>query len=275
MYNFKALLLLIWAMFNLVGCDKNTSNIDVTSTFAQVEQTSSINCGYISYPPAAFKDEKGELKGIFVEAMDKAASNLGWKVNWIEGNWPDLISNLNSGRWDAFCAAAWKNSARIKAADFGMPLYYSYLSVWGKEGLNISDINQLNSKDYTVAVLDGDTSLTVANNQFSNAKQNALTQLNSYSDIFDLVTSGRADFTIAEASYVISYNKSSEQNLGMIGDAPVQIYPNAMMFRKEDIALRRAVSGALEELLNQGYITTLIDKYAKDEVLEVAPPYKL
>jgi ABC-type amino acid transport substrate-binding protein len=48
-----------------------------------------------------------------------------------------------------------------------------------------------------------------------------------------------------------------------------------MMFRKEDIALRRAVSGALEELLNQGYITTLIDKYAKDEVLEVAPPYKL
>lgn len=244
------------------------------SSFKGVEDRAIIDCGYISYQPAIFNDENGKVVGIFAETMEKAANNLGWKVNWIEGNWPDLIPNLNAKRWDAYCAAAWKNAARIRAADFGIPLYYSYLSVWGKDSLKDVTLAKLNSSDYTVAVLDGDTSMAVADQKFKDAKRVSLTELNSYSDIFDTVTSGRADFTIAEASYVKQYNENrTGPKLVALGDGPIRIYPNAMMFRKEDIALRRAISGAVEELINEGFVDTLIEKYAKDEVLPVAKPY--
>lgn len=78
----------------------NTSTQDILiakkTTFKEVDARKTINCGFISYPPAIYSDKQGNVVGVFAESMEKAAENLGWKVNWIEGSWPDLIPNLNS-----------------------------------------------------------------------------------------------------------------------------------------------------------------------------------
>ncbi|XOV87596.1 MAG: substrate-binding periplasmic protein [Pseudomonadota bacterium] len=277
---FRALLILPICLFIVSGCDGppardgGGSSGAGDSTFSTVVSRGTINCGFIAYQPAIYTDEKGKVVGIFAETMERAAQNLDLKVNWIEGNWPDLIPNLTSKRWDAYCGSAWKNAPRIKAADFGTPLYYSYLSVWAAGGTGL-DLASLNRAELKVAVLDGDTSLAVANQRFPEVTQVSLTELNSYSDLFDLVVSGRADFTIAEASYVDLYLRSKgDKALESVG-APIQIYPNAMMFRKEDDDLRRALDGAIEELVNQGFLDEKIMQYAEGQVLPLAKPYQM
>jgi len=246
------------------------------STFSSVNQSGILKCGYIAYPPAIYKDEAGEVVGIFADAVNEAASRLEWRVEWIEGNWPDLLTNLNSSRWDAFCGAAWMNSVRVRAADFGDPLYYSFLSVYGNTSLaDLGSYEVLNSDEFTVAVLDGDTSMAVAAEEFPDAERLSLTELNSYSDIFDNIASGRADFTIAESSFVRQYNQNiGEEQLVQVGSQPIRVFANGMMYRKDAVDLRRAIDGILSGMLNEGYIDGLIEHYANGDVLPVAFPYR-
>lgn len=266
----------------IAGCSQGSSTqAQASDTYAAVAERGTLECGYIPYPPAMMKDPNtGELSGIFHDAIETAAGNLGWKVEWKEEvQWGTMIEGLRTKRYDAMCSSVWSNSARWAQADFTTPLYFSGVSAYVKTGDSRFDANiaVANSPEFKIATIDGDTSEAIARQLFPKAQLVSLPQLTDYSQILLAVKDGKADLTFAEPYYALQFAKANGEGIAPAGDGtPLRVFGNSMMVRKGDVALQSTLDGALMELLNDGTIDRLVEQYAggKNAYLPVAHPYR-
>lgn len=263
----------------VVSPAKNT--IISSNVYDSVFKTGVIRACYVVYPPAVIKNPNtGKISGIFVEALDKAAENMGLKVDWIaEVGWGDQIEALNSGKCDIVGSDSWSNSTRGKSAEFVQPVYYSAINAYARANDNRFDNNiaVANDANYRLAAIDGETSQVIAAQKFPNAKTLQLPQLTDTSQLFVNVADGKADMTFQEASTAYQYMKNNPgkiKNISII--KPIVIYGNVMMIKKGEFTFKTAIDNAIVELLSNGFVDDVINKYEKDYpggFYRVAAPY--
>lgn len=247
-----------------------SKNTDVkTSVYDNVLKSGVIRACYVVYPPALIKEPNtGKISGIFVEALNKAAENMGLKVDWVaEVGWGEQIEALNSGKCDIIGSDSWSNSTRGKSAEFIQPLYYSAINAYvrANDTRFDNDLAVANNASYKMVTIDGETSQVIAAQKFPNAKTLQLPQLTDVSQLFVNVADGKADMTFQEASTAFQYMKN---NPGKIKNAsptrPIVVYGNVMMVKKGEFTFKSAVDNAMTELLSNGFIDDTISKYEKD-----------
>lgn len=252
-----------------------------SDAYDRVFSSKTLNCGYIEYPPALMRDpHSGKITGIFAEAVETAAHNLGLTVVWKEEvQWGTMIEGLDTNKYDAICSSVWSNSARWARADFTIPLYYSGIDAYVRAGDHRfdNDIFSANRPDIHVATIDGDTSQIIAHQLFPQAATLSLPQLADYSQLLLTVKEGKSDITFAEPYYALLFAKN---NPGSIENAtplkPLRVFGNAVMVRKGETRLRTTLDGALTELINDGTVDKLVNKYAggSGAYYPVATPYR-
>ncbi|MEP3890936.1 MAG: transporter substrate-binding domain-containing protein [Hellea sp.] len=279
----------IWVSFLAVSCKPvtSTSGDEVTSqtVYNRVLETGVIRAAYITYPPAAMKDTvSGEMSGIFVEALEQAASNLGLKVEWTEEvGWGAQIEGLNSDRYDIVGSPVWANPTRGKLTNMSRPLYYSGIGVYVKSGdpkfagITPADWTPINSEGFRIATIDGETADLIARTQFPKAQRVSLTQLSDISQKFLEVANGQADVLFAEPYFAQQYAKNNPDreftNLAL--QKPIRVLGNCYMFKKNETQFKHMLDVAFEDLLNSGYIDELLAKYeGGDTFYKVANPYR-
>ena len=104
------------------------------SLYDRVMKSGKIRAAYTIYPPGCFKNEKGELKGVFVETLEQAAKNLNLSVEWTEEvGWATQIEGLDTNRYDMIGSSVWMNPKRARLATLSSPLYYSPLYICAKK----------------------------------------------------------------------------------------------------------------------------------------------
>lgn len=259
----------------------NTTNSD--SVYDKVVSSGTIRACYTPYPPAAIKDPNtGKLSGVFVETLNKAAQNMGMKVDWnAEVGWGEMIESLNTDKCDIIGSPAWSNSTRGKSAEFSQPVYYSAINAYVRVNDNRfnSDISIANNANYKLATVDGETSQVIASRQFPNAKTVQLPQQTDVSQMLLNVVDGKADMAFLEPTVANQYIKSNPGKIKNVSTVkPVVIYGNIMMIKKGEFEFKSAIDNALIELLNNGYVDGLIDSYEKEYpggFYRVAVPYTL
>lgn len=265
----------------LVAPSKNT---DVNSTvYDSIIKSGVIRACYVVYPPASIKDPNtGEMSGIFVETLNKAAENMELKVDWnTEVGWGEMIEALNSNRCDIIGSPSWTNSARGRSAEFSQPVYYSAINAYVRADDNRFNNNYkiANDKNYKIATIDGETSQLIAQRQFPNAQTIQLPQLTDVSQMILNVVDKKADMAFAEPTIANQYIKNNPEKIKNVSvDKPVVVYGNVMMIKKGEFDFKTMMDNAINELLDNGYIDELIDKYEKDYpggFLRVAPPYAM
>jgi polar amino acid transport system substrate-binding protein len=243
------------------------SGVGPESAYQRILRTGKIRCGYVVYPPGLMKDANtGKLSGIFVDATNAAAANMGLRADWTEEvGWGSMIEGLRANRYDAICSPVWANSTRGKQADFSVPLFYSGIGAYVRvdDHRFDADLTKLNASGVTVATVDGEMSSIIAHQDFTKARQDSFPQLADVSQLLLEITSKKADVTFVEPFIAELFLKAHPGTLrNLAADHPLRIFPNTMMFGKDEPALKSMMDTALMELINAGAIDKLIRGYA-------------
>jgi len=236
------------------------------SLYDRVIKSGTIRCGYVIYPPGSIKDPNtGKLSGIFVEALESAAQNLGLKVEWKEEvGWGSMIEGLQTDRYDMICSPVWANTTRGKLVDFSVPLFFSGIGVYARQDDNrfSSDLKAINSETIKIATIDGEMSDIIARSQFPKAQRVSLPQLSDVSQVLLNVAQKRADVTFVEPYFGYQYLRNNPGTVkNFTPQKPVRVFGNTMMFKRGQTEFKSMLDIALLELINSGFVDELLDKY--------------
>ena len=269
----------------LSGCGTSSSGTQTAqdSVYNRVTSSKKIRAAWITYPPACMKTPEGKMTGIFVDTLERAASNLGLSVEWGEEvGWGSQIEGLNTDRYDIIGSPVWANPTRGRETTLSAPVYYSGIGIYVRKddnrfGVKYDDWNLINSDKVRIVTIDGETGDLIATTQFPKAQRVSLPQTADISQLFLNVSSNKADVLFAEPYFYYQYLKSNPDNLKNIAaQAPIRVLGNCYMFKKGESQMKQMLDVAIDDLLNSGYVDGLFKKYegAANAFYPVARPYR-
>jgi polar amino acid transport system substrate-binding protein len=235
-------------------------------TLERVLSSGVIRCGYVVYPPNLIVDlETKKVSGIFPEVLEKAAENLGLKVEWSEEvAWGTMIEGLQAGRYDLIGSPVWPTGQRVRVADFTEPLHFNGVEMYVRVDDSRFDagIEVLNDPKFTIATIDGEAAASIAQEDFPQAKTVSLPQLSGLPELMLNLSARKADATFVDS---ITAQQFIIENPGKIKPArpgvPVRLFANEMMLKQSDDAFRRALDAAITDLHNNGVVDQITKKY--------------
>jgi ABC-type amino acid transport substrate-binding protein len=281
---FLLIIALLGASAVLSGCNRGTTagTSGQETVYDRVIKAGKIRAAYISYPPACMKDTKtGKLTGIFVETLEKAAENVGLKVEWTEEvGWGAQIEGLLADRYDIVGSPVWANPTRGKMTGLSIPVYYSGIGIYVRQDENrfTNDYNAINSSNVRIATIDGETGDLIARSQFPQAQRDSLPQTTDISQLFLELTGKKADVMFAEPYFAYQFLQSNPNSVKNIAaERPIRTLGNVYMFKRDQAEFKQMLDVAIEDLINSGFVDQLIDKYepAPNTFYRVAQPYRL
>jgi len=250
--------------------------------YDRVMRTGKIRCGYVVYFPDCIKDpNSGKLSGIGIDTLEMVANKLGLKVEWTEEvGWGSMLEGLQTGRYDLVPSLVWTNSNRAKLMDFSQALFYSPIYVYIRPGEKrfSTSLENINSPDVKIVVMDGETAQVIANNDFPKAKQVSLPQLSDYSQVLLTLATKKADLALVEPSVTIQFLKSNPGAVTVLDPAhPIRVFPNCWMFNRGEMEFKNMIDTVLAEVQNSGALEKILKKYepAPNTLFRVALPYKM
>jgi ABC-type amino acid transport substrate-binding protein len=278
----KNLILLICSITILFGCTRTDSSKVGTETLQDKVITSgTIKAAYTIYYPGCIKDGNGNLKGVFIETIERAAKDLNLKVEWVEEvGWGTQIAGLDNDKYDMMGSSVWANPKRAKAATLSIPLYFSQLYVYTRANETkfdkIKKYEELNNPDYLFTLVDGGTGKVLWENMFPKSRKISLPENTDFGISFADVTSNKADLIIMEPYQAAKYlatnpNSIKKLDLGL----PLKVYGNCFMFKKGEFEYEHMLNTILQDLINEGYVDRLLEKYEEypNSFLRVNKPF--
>lgn len=249
------------------------------TTWERVLRTNTIRCGYYVYPPVTYRDPNtNEMSGFSVDMMNLLAKRAGMKVEWVEevsfGNWQ---LGLQGKRYDMACTPMWPNTAMGRVASFTKPLFYSAIYAIGRKGDDrFSGLNDLNRKDVTVSVQEGNDMLFLAEDVFPNTtiKANPIGADGNASALD--VMSKKADFLLSDKNLIKQINATNPETLAILVQAPVKMMAFSLAVGSGQDELLQFINNAIDQMYVTGDIPRLLEKWAPDQDIysHVAPGWQ-
>jgi len=279
----QILVAILLLSFLVTGCSKSSnisSSPPANPVYERVMQSGTIRCGYFLYPPYCMKDPNtGKFSGIFVDVLEEAGKNLGFKIKWTEEvGLGTMIEGLESNRYDLVPTGVWPNANRARHASFSAPLFYSGVGVWVRSNDNRfnNNLQAINSESVRIAAVDGTIEQLIAKNQFPHARLLALPEMSDFTQLMLDVVDKKADVIFIEPSGGVRFLKHNPGTIKNIAEnKPISVFANTMMFKIGDSAFKSMLDTALTELVNTGYVDEVLSKYAPQPGVyyRLAPPY--
>lgn len=250
--------------------------------YERVMTSGTLRCGYINRPPAFQKDPvTGVISGIFKDYTESIATSLNLKVDWTEEvGWGEIVTALENGRIDAFCAGLWANSSRVSRMDFVQPIMYEPIYAYARadDTRFDKDSEAANKPEIKIAVTDGTTYAVIAGKDFPLAEQLSLPQLSPNSDLFMNLVTKKVDLTLCEPSSAEDFLKNSPDSIKQLQwKQPLRAFGVSIGVAGGEYRLKRMLDLATEEFLQTGEAEKTLGRYEKVKggILRVEVPYKL
>lgn len=216
-----------------------------------------------TYPPITYHDEEGNLTGFDIEVSQAIGEKLGVEVEFVEAEWDSLLAAIDSGRIDTVINAVSITSERQKKYDFTSPYVSLYRNIIVKGDndtiKSLEDLNGTNcAENITTEYADRLEELGAT-----------IVPIDTLQQAFDLITSGRADFTILEDIQFYPYLKEhpdADLKIAFTIDDDVDQF--AIPFKKGETRLVEAVEQALNELKADGTLSEISEKYFDSDVID-------
>ena len=244
-----------------------TSASTQESAYQRVVDSGVLRCGYAVAPPFFQQDPVTKtFSGINYDLIMALAKTLDLKVEWTEETgWGNFIAGLDANRFDAFCTTVWPEAGRLKHAALTNPMFYSSAQVVVRADDTRFDNNlaRLNDPAHKVVVVEADVTQELAARHLPKATTHRLGQdTASAAQMLLEVASGKADATFAFSGLLEDFNKTNPGLLKYVpGVAAVQVFPEALAFKRQEMALVNMFNGARQALFDQGEIDRLVQRY--------------
>lgn len=114
----------------------------------QGQEVKTIRVGWYD-TPFNHKDSFGRRTGYAYEYQRKIAAYTGWKYQYVEGTWSELLQMLKEGRIDLMSDVSYTEERSefmfFSGSPMGSELYYLYVSPENKD-ISVNDVSTLNGK---------------------------------------------------------------------------------------------------------------------------------
>ncbi|MFA6279251.1 MAG: transporter substrate-binding domain-containing protein [Bdellovibrionales bacterium] len=236
----------------------------------QIKRTGVLRCGYMIWPPIINRDPNtGKMSGMNVDLFEEIGRQLGVKVEWtMEMSTAHAFADLDSNRYDIGCITYFITPARAREALFMNPILYHPYYLFARADDTRFDNNYAAANDpsVTFSTLDGEFSSIGATEHFPQAKQIALPQNASGSDLFLNVADKKADLVVTEPMTFASFNTHNPNKLKQVTGEPVGIMPVSFPLPAKEYDLKEALDATTLYLRGTKWFDALLDRYENPEM---------
>jgi ABC-type amino acid transport substrate-binding protein len=250
------------------------------SAYDRVMRTNVLRCGYVVYLPNLVKDPNtGAMSGISYDIVMRLGHDLGIKMEWAEETGTaSMIEGLNAGRYDLVCSSVWANSARGKAAEFSIPLYFTGINAYTRmDDDRFQNGLKAVGDGVSIATIDGGLASAIAREDYPQVKTYSLPELTDFSHLLLAVKDKHADVTFSEVAQTAAFDKAYPGALRNITpEKPVRLFANAFMMKMGENRFAEMLNNAIRNLHNNGFIekTLAAHETQPDQYRRVMPGYR-
>ncbi|MEG0546258.1 MAG: transporter substrate-binding domain-containing protein [Oscillospiraceae bacterium] len=215
-----------------------------------------------NFPPYEFiEGEGGKVIGIDAEIAGKIAEKLGMELQIEDVEFGSIVTGVQSGKFNMGMAGMTVTDERKQSVSFSNSYAKGIQVIIVKEGSTIKTTDDLVGKKIGVQQdTTGDIYASDTPDKGGFGKENVVSFKNG-ADAVTALTTGKVDAVIIDNEPAKAFVKA---NTGLkILDTEYVSEEYAICIAKENTALLEKVNKALDELIKDGTVKSIIDKYIK------------
>ena len=224
------------------------------TTIVEGKLTMSTNA---QFPPYEMTTDDGGFEGIDVEIATAIAEKLGLKLDILDMDFDSALLAVQQGKSDIVMAGVTVNEDRLLVMDFTDSYATGVQVVIVKEG---SDVTMDNMGEGLIGTQRGTTGNLYCTDDYGEE------HVVAYDDGFTAVQAlmnGQVDCVVIDNAPAQEFVKN---NAGLtILDTEYAVEDYAIGLNKGNTALLDAINGALAELISDGTVQSIVDKYIPAE----------
>ena len=239
-----------------------------TDTIAKVKASGVVTLGVRDSSGAlSYTLGDGKYAGYHVEICQRMVANLekaaGRKleVKYQSVTSQNRIPLVQNGTVDLECGSTTNNATRQKDVSFALTTYVEEVRIAVKANSGITAINQLNGRN--VATTTGTTSVQLLR-KHERAGGVDFKEVfgKDHAESFLLLESGRADAFVMDGQILAGNIATSKApaDYKIVGEV-ISVEPIAIMFRKDDPAMKKLADDTVRDLIKTGELAKVYDKW--------------
>jgi len=210
-----------------------------------------------AFPPYEFY-ENDKIVGIDAEIAEKIAEKLGKTLEIVDTEFGSIIAGVQTGKYDMGMAGLTVTDERKQSVNFTSTYATGIQSIIVTEGSEIATPDDLEGKK--IGVQQDTTGHIYTADQYGDEM---VTPFNKGTDAVAALVSGKVDCVVIDNEPAKSF---VEANSGLkILDTEYATEDYAICVAKEDEQLLKDINTALEELIADGTVQSIVDKYISAE----------
>ncbi len=209
------------------------------------------------FPPYEYV-EGDKIVGIDAEIAGLIAEKLGMELEIVDVAFDSIIPGVQSGKYDMGMAGLTVNDERLEKVNFSTSYATGIQAVIVKDGSDIKSIDDLEGKK--IGVQTSTTGDIYATDDYG---EDAITRYDNGAVAVQALLADKVDCVIIDNEPAKSYVAANEGLKVLDTEYTVEDY--AICFAKENTELKDKVDGALKELIADGSVKTVIEKYIPAE----------
>ncbi len=260
MKKFLAIALAAVLLFALAACagnkttDGNATDGNATAGDVKPVLTMATNA---EFPPYEFY-EGDKVVGIDAEVAALIAEKLGMELEIVDIAFDSIIPGVQSGKYDMGMAGLTVTDERLEKVSFSTSYATGVQSVIIKEDGAVQSLDDIAGK--MIGVQTTTTGDIYASDEFG---EEFVTKYDNGAAAVQALLAGKVECVIIDNEPAKSYVAANE---GLkILDTSYAVEDYAICFAKENTELQSKVNAALEELIADGSVKAIVDKYIPAE----------
>ena len=212
-----------------------------------------------AFPPYEMVADDGSFEGIDVEVAGKIAEKLGLELVVDDMDFGSVITSVQSGKSDIAMAGLTVTEDRKQNVDFSDTYATGVQMVIVPIDSDIESIDDLQGK--LIGCQESTTGYIYCSDDYG---EDMVTAFPNGANAVQALLSGKVDAVVIDSQPAQEFVAQNAGKLKMLGTEYVS-EDYAIGISKDNTALRDAVNNALKELLDDGTVQSILDKYIKAE----------
>ena len=269
MKKFSALLLTLVMVLSLAACGSKTEPAADTKEpaaeagFTTVEAEKLHMSTSADFPPYEMIADDGSFEGIDVEVAQAIADKLGLELQVTDIAFDSIIPGVQSGKYDLGLAGMTVTDERLEQVNFSDSYATGVQVVIVKEGGKVTSVDDLfaDGASNVIGTQTGTTGFLYATWDIQDAGLGEVKSFAKTTDAVEALKNGQVDCVILDNEPAKALVAANEDAGLSILDTEYAVEDYAAAISKDNTALLEAINGALKELIADGTVQSILDKY--------------
>jgi polar amino acid transport system substrate-binding protein len=241
-------------MLGLAACGSEKTASSTVPTVVDGVLTMGTNA---QFPPYEFYDGD-QIVGIDAEIAQAIADKLGLKLEITDMDFGSIITSVQAGKVDVGIAGMTVNEERLQNVNFSTSYATGVQAIIVKEDSDIASPDDLAGK--LIGVQENTTGHIYCEDDFGT--ENVIAYTNGATAV-QALAQGKVDCVVIDNEPAKNFVSTNEGLKILNTEYVTEDY--AIAISKDNEELLNAVDGALKELIADGTVQTILDKYIKAE----------